>query len=165
MKEIKLYILIALSLCACNSSGNKVEQIFSVDSEYVIKLLPPPPPSPPIEDSRIIRIKATQDDKVLLNGKIVSQKEMAQQLKSFIKKQPDEHFLISLQTDRGTSYTFYLEVRKRIVSVYSELRNEKSIELFNKPFDELSDDEKRIIREIYPQNISEADPNESAKHS
>ena len=90
---------------------------------------------------------------------------MARQLKSFIKKQQDEHFMIFFQNERETSYTFYLEVQKCIMSVYSELRNEKSIELFNKPFDELSEDEQRIIRKIYPQNVSEADPNESYRHS
>jgi hypothetical protein len=42
-----------------------------------------------------------------------------------------------------------------INNTYSDLRNEKSNELFSSDFDKLSVDNKSIIKEIYPSHITE----------
>lgn len=66
--------------------------------------------------------------------------------------------IISLQNDRGTTYGRYIEVQNELVAAYNEIRNEASRKYFNKPYDELNDEQQEAIRKIYPQRISEAEP-------
>ena len=66
--------------------------------------------------------------------------------------------IISLQNDRGTTYGRYIEVQNELVAAYNEVRNEAARKYFNKPYDELNDEQQEAIRKIYPQRISEAEP-------
>ena len=105
--------------------------------------------------------------------------ELRQRVKEFVKneqnysKWPEKHVknidllgrcfvtdkhVISVQTDRGTPYNAYFQVQNELVAAYNELRNEISKEKFHREYQYLSDDEKKAIREYYPQNISEAEP-------
>ena len=66
--------------------------------------------------------------------------------------------IISLQNDRGPTYGRYIEVQNELVAAYNEIRNEAARKYFNKPYDELNDEQQEAIRKIYPQRISEAEP-------
>ena len=66
--------------------------------------------------------------------------------------------VISLQNDNTTSYKTYLAVQNELVRAYNELRDEASRRYFNRPYEELSLDEQELIRKVYPQKISEAEP-------
>lgn len=66
--------------------------------------------------------------------------------------------IISLQNDRGTTYGRYIEVQNELVAAYNEVRNEAARKYFNKPYDELNDEQQEAVRKIYPQRISEAEP-------
>jgi biopolymer transport protein ExbD len=69
----------------------------------------------------------------------------------------DKH-VISVQTDRGTPYDMYFQVQNELVAAYNELRDELSKQKFGREYQYLKDEEKKAIREYYPQNISEAEP-------
>ena len=69
----------------------------------------------------------------------------------------DKH-VISVQTDRATPYNAYFQVQNELVAAYNELRNELSKQKFGREYQNLKDEEKKAIREYYPQNISEAEP-------
>jgi biopolymer transport protein ExbD len=67
--------------------------------------------------------------------------------------------VISLQNDRGTSYKRYIEVQNELVAAYNELRNELSMRMFQKSYDELTEEgDIDAIRAAIPQRISEAEP-------
>lgn len=67
--------------------------------------------------------------------------------------------VVSLQNDRSTSYKIYIEVQNELVAAYNELRDELSKRAFGgKKYDELSTQQQKDIREIYPLSISEAEP-------
>ena len=66
--------------------------------------------------------------------------------------------MISLQTDRGTSYEGYRKAMECITSAYKELREELSSEVFGKPLAKLSDAEMQVIYQAVPMNVSEAEP-------
>lgn len=74
-----------------------------------------------------------------------------------IKKVTSNH-VISLQSDRGTSYGTFIAVQNELVSAYGELRNELAIAEWGKTYDELDPDIKKIVENIYPVKISEAEP-------
>ena len=67
--------------------------------------------------------------------------------------------IISLQSDRGTSYATYISVQNELVAAYSVLRNRYSNAKFGKDFDRLTSEQQKVIKtDIYPQIISEAEP-------
>ena len=83
--------------------------------------------------------------------------------------------VISLQNDNGTSYNLYIQVQNELEAAYNELRDELALEKFGMKYSLLeemakSDDpaisevnkpKVKAIRKVYPQRISEAEPNES----
>ena len=66
--------------------------------------------------------------------------------------------MVSLQTDRGTSYEGYTKAMECITTAYKELREELSSEIFGKTLANLSDAEMQVIYQAVPMNISEAEP-------
>ena len=67
--------------------------------------------------------------------------------------------IISLQSDRGTSYATYIAVQNELVGAYTDLRNRYANKKFGRDFDDLTNDQQNEIKKnIYPQIISEAEP-------
>jgi len=66
--------------------------------------------------------------------------------------------MITFQNDRATSYEDYTKAMKLITTAYTELREELSAEVFEKPLAELSDAEMQVIYRAVPMNVSEAEP-------
>jgi len=66
--------------------------------------------------------------------------------------------VISLQSDRGTSYSKYFEVQNELVAAYNELRDELARRKFGKPYLQLSEEQALAVRSYYPMKISEAEP-------
>lgn len=105
-------------------------------------------------DFRSVSILANSKSEIILNDKIISSETLKNKLYDFIKNN-QEHHLIVFSSEKGTTYDFYLKVQNHIFETYSRLREEKSQELYNKSFSELSEMENDKIKEIYPQNIKE----------
>ncbi len=78
--------------------------------------------------------------------------------------------VISLESDRGTSYGTYISVQNELVAAYTELRNRLSKKLYGVSYEQMVKDasnnpsnealKERIdnIKKKYPQIISEAEP-------
>ncbi len=72
--------------------------------------------------------------------------------------------VISLQTGSRTTYDMYVQVQNELEAAIRELRDELSMEKFDRKFTELDekDEEDRelikAIRQVYPQRVSEAEP-------
>lgn len=69
-----------------------------------------------------------------------------------------EAHVISLQNDATTSYKMYIVVQNELVRAYNELRQDAAKKYFNTDYSELSEEQQRLINDIYPQRISEAEP-------
>ena len=74
-----------------------------------------------------------------------------------------ENHVISVQSDRGTSYGIYFMVQDELVAAYNELRDELSQQEFNCKYEFLTEKQKSAIREVYPMKISEAEPKKYGK--
>ncbi|MCA0933226.1 biopolymer transporter ExbD [Lutimonas saemankumensis] len=78
--------------------------------------------------------------------------------------------VISLESDRGTSYGTYISVQNELVGAYTDLRNRLSEKMYgvsytqmlkdqgNNPNNETLKERIKIIKGKYPQIISEAEP-------
>lgn len=69
----------------------------------------------------------------------------------------DKH-VISLQTDRATSYDLYFQVSNELYGAYNELRDELSRKTFGRPYRECNEDQQLAVRQYYKCMISEAEP-------
>ena len=77
--------------------------------------------------------------------------------------------VISLQSDRGTSYGIYISIQNELEAAYNELRNRLSTKLYGRSYDLLQSDFKdnpteslRVkiedLKDKYPQIITEPEP-------
>jgi biopolymer transport protein ExbD len=69
-----------------------------------------------------------------------------------------EKAIISLQNDRGTQYVTYIRVQNELAAAYNELRNKEALNKFGERYADLNKTQKKEIRKMYPQKISEAEP-------
>ena len=105
-------------------------------------------------DFPTISILANSKSEIILNNKIVTNATFVNELYDFIKSN-QEHHLILFSSEKGTTYDFYIKVQDKIIETYKRLREEKSNELYKKSFVDLTEIEKKKVKEIYPQNIKE----------
>lgn len=66
--------------------------------------------------------------------------------------------IVSLQSDKGTSYEMYIAVQDQLTAAYNEMRNRKSNEKWGKNYDDLSPEQQDAVREVIPMSVSEAEP-------
>lgn len=71
---------------------------------------------------------------------------------------PVSEGVISLQNDRQSSYSKYVEIQNILVKSLNKVRNDFAIAHFGSAFDELNAEQQDIVREAIPNRISEAEP-------
>ena len=71
-----------------------------------------------------------------------------------------ENAIISLENDCSTSYEIYIGVYSELKAAYSELRDEESRRVFNRPFSELEKVKQREVKNKIPLIISDAKPSD-----
>jgi biopolymer transport protein ExbD len=147
--------------------------------------LPPPVPAEQktedlkVKERNVFVVLINSEDQLLVRGEYTELADLKEKAKEFIKNAGDdpnmpekepldvEYFgtvmvtknhVISLQNDRGTSYSAYINVQNELVAAYNELRNELAKAKFAKGYDELDAEQQKAIQKIYPQKISEAEP-------
>lgn len=138
-----------------------------------------------VKERNIFVVLVNRNNQLLVEGEPLDIKDLRKKAKEFIVNPYDDPDLpakewidvpffgqvqvtkkhvISLQNDRGTSYEMYIAVQNEITAAYNELRDELSMRKFGVKFADLPKDEngnspeQEAIKEIYPMNISEAEP-------
>lgn len=71
-----------------------------------------------------------------------------------------KNHIISVQTDRSTSYEVYFQIQNELMAAYNELRDEFAMEKFGRHYAHFDpeSDEALAVRGVYPLKISEAEP-------
>ena len=133
-----------------------------------------------VKERNILNIRINKDNYVMIGDDYASLEDVKERAKEFIKNADNkpnlpelkakkikglaktmmvtENHVISVQTDRGTDYGVYFAVQDALVAAYNELRDELSKQEFGFKYEFLTDEQKKAIREVYPQKISEAEP-------
>ncbi len=150
--------------------------------------LPPPVPADQktedlkVKERNVFVVLINSENQLLVQNEYVSVANLKDKAKEFILNAKDDPNLpekapvqvdidgktetfmitkdhvISLQNDRGTSYSKYIEVQNELVAAYNELRNDFAQQKWAKNYDELSEDQQKAVQKILPQKISEAEP-------
>lgn len=163
----------------------------SMDTDKgLARRLPPPPEEnvkqddTKVKERNVLQVRINAMDELMIGSEIADVSQIRDRAKEFIEnpenlpnlpdKSPrdidlfgtvyitDKH-VISLQSDRGTSYSKYFEVQNELVAAYNELRDELSRRRFGKPYAQLSEEQSLAVRSYYPMKISEAEPKNYAK--
>jgi len=117
----------------------------------------------------VIDILVDSMDIVHIKGEIVKLPKVKKIVKEFLNMTMysetgdaliEEHTnkIISFKNERGTSYKAYVSVYNEIIIAYNEVRDERSKELYNTSFSDLSRVKQNEIRKLIPMRISEAEP-------
>lgn len=158
----------------------------SMDTDMGLARRLPPPPEKDQEEAEIdvkernvLNVRLNAAGNLMVNHDFIDIKNLRARAKEFVKNEnnlptlPEKHLkniellgmcavtdkhVISVQTDRGTSYNIYFQVQNELVAAYNELRDELSKAKFGKPYAALNDDQQVAVRTYYPQKISEAEP-------
>ncbi len=156
----------------------------NVSTGLTRRLPPPLPPDQKPQDVDINRrnlfvVKINSLNQLLVQGEEIDIRELKEKAKEFIENKENKSSLpelfpndfdligpmeytkdhvISVQNDVDTQYQVYIDVQNELVAAYNELRNELSNLKFGKPFAELDERQQKVIQEVYPQKISEAEP-------
>ena len=152
------------------------------------RLPPMPDPNQKVEDQKVNRrniiiVKINSADRILAGNEAIDVSQLKDKIKIFLTNPTDDPSLpelkpteieglgtrnvskgvISLQNDRGTSYQAYIAVQNELVKAVNELRDEASMREFGRKFLTLGEDQQKIIKDLVPQQISEAEPKDVGK--
>lgn len=133
---------------------------FDFDTEIGLKgKLPPLPDNESTNAGKenVFEILIGANNTLLVEDKLEKLTHLKNLTKNFIVNHK-EIGIISLQNDRGADYNLYTEIQNIIRTAYKEVRNEYALKTYNKSYDELSEEQQEMVRTIYPQKISEAEP-------
>ncbi|MBR1388000.1 MAG: biopolymer transporter ExbD [Prevotella sp.] len=98
----------------------------SMDTDKgLLRQLPPPPqeetPPTDINQEHILSITLDANDQLACDGVLLTPAQLTEQVVSFVANDPQEHVL-SIQTDRQTTYEAYYRMQNAIVAAYNRLR-------------------------------------------
>lgn len=134
-----------------------------------------PPCTSHIHERNIFRITLNSKDEIFVNDDVIPINELKDLVKGFVDNNGNtscnycngdrlstssdnpKKAVVSLVTDRETSYKFFINVQDEITEAYMELRTNYSKTKFNKPISRLSADEVNEIKKAYPFILSEAE--------
>ena len=154
-------------------------------SQGLARRLPQPPdPNQKIEETDINQrnlfvVKINSANQLLVQGQETNISQLRAKAKEFIDNPNNDPNLpvlvteeieglgmvtytpdhvISVQNDVDTQYQAYLDVQNALVAAYNELRDAFAKKQFGKTYNELEEEEQKLVQKVYPQKISEAEP-------
>ena len=124
-------------------------------------------------------VKINSQNELLVQGELLDIKQLREKAKEFIenpnnashlpvKTEEDipglgvisytKDHIISVQNDVDTQYQMYLNVQNELVAAYNELRDDFAKQRWGKAYNELDEDQQKLVQKVYAQRISEAEP-------
>jgi biopolymer transport protein ExbD len=146
------------------------------------------------DQNNILEILVDKQDRLLVEGEMIKVTELREKSIEFLtnngkdpklSKNPQDA-VISLRSDRGTSYEMYIKVQNELSAAYRTVRDEEGMKQFGETFtdiyerykkfrneknlDKLNEEDKKTfskmrkklnaIKAVYPKKLSETEPEE-----
>lgn len=126
-------------------------------------------------ERNVLRISINKQDAILLNDALIEVALITETAKEFIDNNGDnscdychglqvadasenpKKAIISLASDRATSYKTFIAVQDALTKAYFELRIAYAQQKFEKPLEALTSEELKEVKQAYPFIISEAE--------
>ncbi len=149
-----------------------VSTVIDVDTGIGMVLPEYIPPSQqqfvPLSKDRLAALLINENGDVLLNNEIISIPQISKTLRPRIESKIDlpanKKLVVSVKTDRKTSYNLFIQALDQVKEAYFEVRNEYAKQRFGKRMVDIDDrsEEMKEIKDKIPITISIAEP-ESVK--
>ncbi|HAX16056.1 MAG TPA: hypothetical protein DIV44_15495 [Leeuwenhoekiella sp.] len=115
-------------------------------------------------ERNIFEIHLNDRGTCLIQNKISSKEELANQLIDFVENRSDSMIapenpaeaVIRLEVSRTNSYKDYVSIMDEIKTAYLQMRTQYSLEKFSKNFNDLNAIERKLVLKQYPLQLSEA---------
>lgn len=136
--------------------------------------------APPVKERNVFVVLVDRENRLMVEGELCRVEDLKEKTKVFLTNPANsanlpekevrtfdvvgnievisKNAVISLRNDVGTTYGTYIKVQNELVAAVNELREGLANEKFGKPYAKLSEQDQKIIQEVYPQKISEAEP-------
>ncbi|MGB0862051.1 MAG: ExbD/TolR family protein [Saprospiraceae bacterium] len=146
-----------------------VTTTIDVDKGIAVKLPPyseEEPDNLKLKKRNVYRVVVNGQNQLLVRGEQMKVSELRENTKLFIGNNganPDlsespKRAIISLQNDRGTKYTTYIDVYNELKAAYNELWDEEAQNMFGYRYKDLDGDQQKEVKAAIPFVISEAEP-------
>ncbi len=142
----------------------KIRYVREPARDGVTRYMPPMPPGGtvkaeiPTEDIKrenLFVVRLNSADKIFFGNKATQdEEEMVKMAKGFLKQHGKDTRYI-LGADRATSYGAYVRMQELLMRVYTEARDEKALEVYGRPLNELTVEERNQINFQVPIGIGE----------
>ncbi len=142
----------------------------TIDSDKGLTVKLPPIADEPIvsniNNKNVLNILVNAKDEMLVNDELTDLFNLKQLTIDFVnnfgadpsKSDHPEKAVISLKNDEGTTYAMYLSVHNEVKAAYNNMWNEEAIKKFGKNYEALTNEDRKVVRAVYPYRISEAEP-------
>lgn len=136
------------------------------DQGIMVRLPPIAPGEPaPIPERNVFSVKINASDALMAEGQLAEAGDLRSMVRDFVlnpARLPDlaaapNKAVLSLQHDRAAHYERYIEVYNELVAAYREIWQQKALEIYGAPYEQLSDAARKAIRKQIPMVISEAE--------
>lgn len=124
-----------------------------------------------IKERNILTLYITGEGKILVDQSPTQLSSVNKVVEEFLTNNGESSALsespkdaiVSFKTDQQTPHDLFTRTLEKVLSVYRELRNQESMNLFGKPYTELEEGSKQQekIKDIYPKKISIREPSNS----
>ena len=119
----------------------------------------------PSIDRNVLEILVNSRDALLVEGELISITELTKVTREFLTNNgvnpnlsvSPQVAIVSLKNDRSTSYDIYIKVQNELKRAYNELRNEEAQRRYGKDFEDLANKYQKVIGDVYPIKLSEAE--------
>lgn len=158
-----------------------VTTTLDTDSGILRKLSPylPEEQTPPeVRERNIFVVLVNREDNLFVEDEVLDIKLLKQKTREFILNTQNKPNLpekkvvhiellgetevskgvISIKTDRGTSYNMFIAVMNELTAAINEVKDETSLRYFGQSFNDLSKSQRDAINDAVPIIISEAEP-------
>ena len=124
----------------------------------------------------LINVYIDSSSQLLVNDTLIDITNLRSKIKDFLdirsserQECPEKHFedipglgiikinkkaMVTIKAEKSALYRVYVQVQKELLQAFRDLRNELSIERFEKTFDNCSAEEQKAIEKVYPLAIS-----------
>ena len=164
--------------------------VTTMDKEEGLQRRLPPLPAEDqkVEDQKvnrrnIIQVKINASDRLFAGNEPMDVSQLKDKIKEFLTNPNNDPNLpekedveiegigtvkkskgiISLQNDRGTTYSKYIAVQNELIKAINEIRDDFSMQHYGRVFNRLTTEQQDLVRKAVPQNISEAEPKDVKK--
>lgn len=107
-----------------------------------------------VSNDKTLRLRIDNQGRLFCNDRPMQLNSLKDSVENVVNRGGKEH-VIQLKTERDASYDAYFHVQNEIIAAYNDIRNQKAVQAYGEPFEELTEEQKQSIVKAVPQRISE----------